>query len=312
MGKAPAFQLYAADFYVDTAGWTAAEVGAYVRILLHQWCEGPFPNRMSAIARIAGVDPRNMKKMWAEVIMRKFITVAEYAKMCPPDADFLQHPHDANLLVNYRLEDTRRKQEKYRENQAIHGSRGANKRWKKDRLPHDNPNGKNMALQSSSSNTPIIPLSGDGEIKPEKYSQEFLTWYSAYPVHRSKGAAWRVWERLNGKRPPLSVLLEAVEKQKEWRTKAKPGEFRPEWKHPSGWLNQACWDDDVGDLQASPPIRQFEPGRIYSAAELTDAEKMARGWRYDKAFKRWNPSTRDLPDLDKEWEEQCREVGEGG
>jgi len=44
--KAPAFQLYAADFYMDTVGWSATEVGAYFRLLMHEWINGPLPDSM--------------------------------------------------------------------------------------------------------------------------------------------------------------------------------------------------------------------------------------------------------------------------
>ncbi len=43
-GKAPAFQLFAADALVDTASWTVDEVGIYFRLLMTEWVNGPLPN----------------------------------------------------------------------------------------------------------------------------------------------------------------------------------------------------------------------------------------------------------------------------
>ena len=160
MGRSPAFQLYAADFYTDTAGWTATEVGAYIRILLHQWTEGPFQNKISYLSRVAGVDPRNMKKIWSS-IAHKFVTV-DQLRSCLPDAANLQYPDDANLLVNIRLEETRIRQEKYRESQRMNAER----RWRSGddyHMPsHCQPICDGNALQSSSlkknNKPPLSPL----------------------------------------------------------------------------------------------------------------------------------------------------------
>ena len=74
MGKSPAFQLYASDFYVDTAGWTTAQVGAYFRLLLAEWVNGPLSSNMADLARIAGIpDTRTMYKMWSAKLGKKFI-----------------------------------------------------------------------------------------------------------------------------------------------------------------------------------------------------------------------------------------------
>jgi uncharacterized protein YdaU (DUF1376 family) len=137
--KSPAFQLYAADFFVDTAGWTAAQVGAYFRLLLTEWVNGPLSSKITDLARIAGVDHRNMQKMWSMVIAKKFTV------------------NDAGMYINLRLEETRKEQEEWREKQRESGLRGAKERWKdkqnNDGNPIGNPNGENMALQSSSSSS---------------------------------------------------------------------------------------------------------------------------------------------------------------
>lgn len=142
--KPPAFQLYAADFYMDTAGWTPTQVGAYLRLLLHEWINGPLPKKISALARIAGCDPRNMQKMWSAELSKKFIT------------------DDANMYINLRLERTREEQAEYRENQRSSGLRGVEAKKKKGIFPFNKPSDPltdptsdpatgNQALQSSSS-----------------------------------------------------------------------------------------------------------------------------------------------------------------
>lgn len=134
MSKSPAFRLYASDFYVDTVGWTATEVGAYIRLLLHQWAEGPLPDDLNILARIAGVDRKTMGKFWLSCVGKKFVKNA------------------LGTWENSRLEETRQAQINYTESQRELGKIGADKRWKNHRVAHENPNGENIALQFSSSN----------------------------------------------------------------------------------------------------------------------------------------------------------------
>lgn len=135
--KPPAFQLYAADFYMDTASWTATQVGIYFRLLMHEWVNGPLPNNMAQLARIAGVDTRNLQKCWSLEIAKKFT------------------PDDAGMLVNKRLEEVRSQQEKYHEVQRLKGISGAEKRWGQDipgAIPQPQPKDESL-----SSTPPLIP-----------------------------------------------------------------------------------------------------------------------------------------------------------
>lgn len=140
MATAPAFQLYASDLLIDTLEWDIDEVGIYTRLLMAQWANGDLPADIERLARIAGCDQKRMKKAW-EIVSKKFIT------------------NDAGRLINLRLEQTRIKQEEYRESQIKSGQYGANKRWGKDSEtnsdpisdPISDPNGENIALHSSSS-----------------------------------------------------------------------------------------------------------------------------------------------------------------
>ncbi|MDR1349140.1 MAG: DUF6291 domain-containing protein [Prevotellaceae bacterium] len=44
----------------------------------------------------------------------------------------------------------------------------------------------------------------------------------------------------------LPLLLPALEKQIEWRAKAKAANsFVPEWKHLKTWINQRCWEEEL-------------------------------------------------------------------
>jgi phage replication O-like protein O len=84
----------------------------------------------------------------------------------------------------------------------------------------------------------------------EIYSSDFLEFYNAYPKKSEKPHAFKCWKKLNGKRPPLEVILGAIKKQIEWRDNSN-GEFRPEWKNPATWLNKGCWEDETRSNEKS-------------------------------------------------------------
>ncbi len=136
MNKPPAFQLYAADFYMDTNEWTVEEMGIYTRLLFSQWTNGDLPPEPSRLARIAGCGTKKFQIGWGTISI-KFIL------------------NGNGRLQNKKMEKVRETQQKYRELQAEFGKKGAKERWKKYRVAHrvtqENPNGVSMALQSSSS-----------------------------------------------------------------------------------------------------------------------------------------------------------------
>ena len=77
-------------------------------------------------------------------------------------------------------------------------------------------------------------------------SDDFLEFWKLYPNKTEKKYTWKCWQKLNGTRPPIELLLAAIRKQIEWRKNAN-GEFRAEWKNPATWLNKGCWDDEPTD-----------------------------------------------------------------
>jgi uncharacterized protein YdaU (DUF1376 family) len=111
MSKPPAFQMYAADFDMDTGSWTAPQVGVYVRLLLSAWVNGSIPNNMAELARIARIDTRTLAKMWRQTLAKKWILTPE------------------NMYVNPRMELEREKQAIYRESQKIKGEKRSEQMW---------------------------------------------------------------------------------------------------------------------------------------------------------------------------------------
>jgi uncharacterized protein YdaU (DUF1376 family) len=111
MSKAPAFQLYAGDFLVDSADWTLSEMGLYCRMLYLEWANGPLPTDKKRLARATGCDARMLQKCWSHV-SSKFVT-----------------SDDGLSYTNLRLESEREKQRQYSENQSEKGKKRAEKMW---------------------------------------------------------------------------------------------------------------------------------------------------------------------------------------
>jgi uncharacterized protein YdaU (DUF1376 family) len=108
--KAPAFQMYAADIYMDTNEWSAEAFGIYNRLLNHQWVNGSIPADMKTLAQISFVSIKKMSKSWPEMVS-KF----EY--------------DDTHRGRNKRLEETRQKQLQYSEMQREKGRKRSEKMW---------------------------------------------------------------------------------------------------------------------------------------------------------------------------------------
>jgi uncharacterized protein YdaU (DUF1376 family) len=126
MSKAPAFQLYASDFYMDTAAWEVDEIGAYIRLLLYEWVNGGIPDDLEQIARIVGIGLPDKNTRYAVKFERKLCDFSVKMKR-----NVLQkfHMNGNGLLVNSRLELEREKQRQHSELQSEKGKKSAIKRW---------------------------------------------------------------------------------------------------------------------------------------------------------------------------------------
>ena len=151
--KPPAFQLYAADFYMDVSGWTNEEVGTYFRLLMHSWVNGPLPNDMGELSRITQSSAKKFTNKWQK-LSTKFTLNGD------------------GKYINTRLEQTREEQANYRESLSEAGKKGAKKRWGKggdlNNHPNNHPNGKNIALQSSSSSSSSSSIETKEKISKKK------------------------------------------------------------------------------------------------------------------------------------------------
>jgi uncharacterized protein YdaU (DUF1376 family) len=133
-GKPPAFQLYAADFYMDTDDWSVEELGIYTRLLLSQWVNGDLPEEPERLARIAKCSLQRFLSGW-RIVQKKFTPAGE------------------GRIQNRRLEQTRQGQLHFREQQRNKGILSGEKRRKQMNRGSNPSQAKNQpfSLQSASS-----------------------------------------------------------------------------------------------------------------------------------------------------------------
>lgn len=144
MSKAPAFQLYAADFYMDTIGWSCEEVGAYFRLLLYEWINGPLPNDPKKLYTICvGRPDHNWKRRWEQLSLN---FLSKFSQISLKKLSHLSQ-YDPSLLINFRLEMEREKQLNKSESQR----NNINKRWEKTDTTVLPSNKVGNTLHSSSS-----------------------------------------------------------------------------------------------------------------------------------------------------------------
>jgi hypothetical protein len=94
------------------------------------------------------------------------------------------------------------------------------------------------------------------ETETETETDMFKIFWKEYPIKKSKAKAHDIWRKLkkNGKLPNIDIVLQSIANQKEEKQiLSDNGLFVPEWKHPTTWLNQGCWDDEVVKVEKNEP-----------------------------------------------------------
>ncbi|WP_188863005.1 hypothetical protein [Marinobacterium nitratireducens] len=106
-------------------------------------------------------------------------------------------------------------------------------------------------------------------------AESFNRFWSAYPNKTSKGQAEITFSKLNPDETLTNKILTALEAQVAHRAEAKAaGQWMPQWKNPSTWLNGKCWDDELQPIETPQPNRRptpsFDQVDYYSGAEGFD------------------------------------------
>lgn len=95
------------------------------------------------------------------------------------------------------------------------------------------------------------PLTG-----PRFNRELFDRFWAAFPHKKSKGQAEKAWAKLNPDEALTDTIIEAVEREKEWRADRPMNAFTPQWKYPATWLNARCWEDMMDSDESERPRRR--------------------------------------------------------
>ena len=113
----------------------------------------------------------------------------------------------------------------------------------------DKREGKYIEKASTKRNTPS-PARRRKAARSVSYSDDFEAWWTAYPRKVGKVTAFESWEALNGTRPELAVLVSITDAHaRQWDDESRPSDKIP---HPSTWLNNRRWEDELTPHRAEP------------------------------------------------------------
>lgn len=113
--------------------------------------------------------------------------------------------------------------------------------------------------------------------RKEKENNLFDRFWTAYPRKVAKPDARKKFEKLNPDEALLETMLAAIEKQKrsdQWIRDG--GQFIP---HPSTWLNQRRWEDEVTETRAVRVTAQGYTQRDYAGEQEDALVRMLKGVR---------------------------------
>lgn len=114
------------------------------------------------------------------------------------------------------------------------------------------------------------PLPPDGGV----VCDDFEAFWKEYPRKVGRAAAMRAWKRLKPNAEMRSKMLAAVKRHKtspQWRK--QNGDFIP---HPTTWLNQGRWDDEVASVNEVSERRKASTAETRIRTTESD-EEIAKG-----------------------------------
>lgn len=102
-----------------------------------------------------------------------------------------------------------------------------------------------------------LPKEKIEDVKTNLVEERFDTFWKVYPRKIGKGASRKVWMKLKPSQKLLEQMLETVEAFKDTdQWKRENGQYIP---HPSTWLNQGRWEDEVPADKGKNPNKWYDP-----------------------------------------------------
>lgn len=232
--KSPAYQWYPKDVLSDgkVTKMTSAQEGAYRRLLDFCWLEGFLPNDENELLALCKAD----------ITIEDVRVVMKCLK---------EDSNDPTKLNSERQIKERIKQAKWSEKSSEGGKASAAKRYGTGE-PTSYKGGSKMVEPKAN-----IPFSSSSS-SSNKYIIEreiFDNARKSYPGDKrgnetefanfiKKHADWR---------NVLPTLEEKIKNQISARDKkVRENKFVPEWKKLTTWINQRCWEEEIGEGVGKP------------------------------------------------------------
>jgi len=240
MAKEPAFQFYPADWRKDLElqSCSIAARGLWIELicLMHQAKPYGFLTINGkqiddkTVAKLIGIERKKYQKLLQELIQKGVARLDETGLI-----------YSRRMVEDENIRQVRRKV----------GLKGGNPAFKKGhRNPYylDKQKDKQKITPSSSSSSSSSNTSTKKRKNIKKESSDFfdIFWKTHPGTKTGKKKCLEKWKVINPDQVLFDRIIKALQEQTAWRARAKPGEFRPEWKNPLTWLNQECWNDEVG------------------------------------------------------------------
>jgi len=225
MSKEPYFPFYYRDFMVSTGEMTDAEVGKYLRYLIHQWEKGSIPSNPAMIQTI-----RFDSDLWGTL-------------------EFKFPLGNDGRRRNPRLEEIRIERDQYIAKRSAAGKRGAEARYGKRTAianaiasgkQDSKQDGKTIASTSTSTSTPLAPtLPRRKKRVRREYPALFERLWAVHPKG-GKDAAYKAMNKFDIDSLEIdgwTKKLEAYKATEQWQRGVSP--------NLSTWINQGYFDGEL-------------------------------------------------------------------
>lgn len=306
------YQHHIGDFIKDTANLNDHQLATYLRMLWSYYSEErPLGKNLEDLAFAMRSDEKTVG-----LILRHYFKEAEdgwHHGRCDREiADFHTKKDKAAASANARWKNAKNKtdakqaqcdsnasacdrmqaHENHGENTYSNGAENASRM-----RPHSERNANALKTDANQeprtnnqSKEPPIPPEGGG----------FAEFWSAYPLKKAKATAEKAWAKLKPSAELQAAILSAIAAHKlsaDWQRDG--GQYIP---HPTTWLNQRRWEDEVTHASSQQIGRQ-------GAVSAVDAVKQAIAAREAAAAAAGQALAQDDGDLRPPLDGEFRRVG---
>lgn len=223
MAKAPAYQMYAQDFDMDTASWPNIAVGIYQRLLNYEWVNSGLPKDLRELARIAREKQKKFDQNWNQFINQKF------------------HENGNGLLINNKMENVRQTQVKYSESRR----KNVSVRYK-DKPTYEPTHEEHMNLHTPCSS------SSSSSLNNKNLMQLFDNFWELYPARDgrklTKKESLQFFKDKLRDEKEIELLLIATKNYADAKTEFIRDAIR--------FLKKDFWRDWVGKIETQKPKEQ--------------------------------------------------------